>query len=803
MSDLSSLLKKKPLQSPAKRLVGNVPPSISVRHAPDVIRNPPGMPGGGPGVPGGGYTPSSVAAISDSRTQQYGGRPGSPSTLQEAMQIEKGPDAEGGMDPMSDWFTRGHMPASIYTADAPNPSGQPTARHPGMYGGGHMPSSIQQATDPSLSQYGGNRVGGHMPSSIQKAEGPPAQQYKGNGIGGHMPGSISQVSAPSPGSAYQGNGMGGNMPRSIAQASAPQVAGQRMPATAAPEMGPNAQPPMPNRPVGNVGMPGSVSQIGGSVSQNAAPVSPSGTFVTAPDIGVPPAPGPRQVPATLQEALAPPVTAATTQPQAPSTPMNWGTLAQALGVLPGGSAIGQMITPEMARSVGGAVMREVNQPLNNYRGDIGGYDAARAEGLSPELARGQVMGNASLRGDMDASGMPGPMARALDANRAITNIQAEERSRNRSIRDPKTMAGNRTGIAPINVAIEEQRQADEAAQMEGIRQNNAKFYDDRYARALRNPVEGVVPTQADIALADRLRAQGRDISPEAIAQYNAQDAMARAATMEHNSKLPGYDSQGRSPLVQRASARRAEQRSAMEDRQDQAANMRFEDAAFRRFGISTNPDFALQRMMQANPEAAAGLIQSQAANDMRLQQIMAQSQPDILRAQAQQLQAQAELDRNRQMAEQAAYVRSPEGVRNGLFLQHGADAPAIIQAMEGQQAQPQAGITPEAMQQAQANRDLSGPELLDTYEAVLRNSTNPNFDMNSLGMQGVTPDILQKIVDYKPWLPFDPRRGVLSPLTSWFQESQADLQRRTQLQQAAAELLKRMQPAPAGPPPVQ
>lgn len=424
---------------------------------------------------------------------------------------------------------------------------------------------------------------------------------------------------------------------------------------APPEMGPNAQPPMPPRAVGQ--------------------------FVTAPDAGTPPTPEPR--PATL--------------PQSPSSPMNFGAVAQALGVLPGGAAIGQMITPAMARSVGGAVMREVNQPLNNFRGDIGGYDAARTEGLSPELARGQVMGNASLRGDMDASGMPGPMARALAANRAITNIQAAEQTRNRSVRDPRSMVGNRTGIAPIHMAIEEQRQADDAAEKEAYLKRNAEFYDKRYAEAMQNPIQSVGVTRDDIKLSERLKAQGRNVSPLAIAQYNAQDRARREAVRQQNSRLPGYNSEGQSPLVQRAMAERQSEREATNRRQEQARDARTAALSYQRNGLFPNTEFALQNAMNQNP--AAGLAANAAMTTQQAKDRMAQKEIDarteIAQSQLQQAtlesgsrlaqQREIEQDRNRQMEADRQLKQNALRTEQGMSLVEAGQQLMITDPVRGRQ----------------------------------------------------------------------------------------------------------------------
>ncbi len=93
-----------------------------------------------------------------------------------------------------------------------------------------------------------------------------------------------------------------------------------------------------------------------------------------------------------------------------------------------------------------------------------------------------------------------------------------------------------------------------------------------------------------------------------IANREAEDRANREAVREQNSRLPGYNEQGQSPLVQRAMARRREQREAMEDRQDKAADMKFAAAAARRYGMFPDQDSAMQAAMfqgmQYNPVAA-------------------------------------------------------------------------------------------------------------------------------------------------------------------------------------------------------
>lgn len=475
-----------------------------------------------------------------------------------------------------------------------------------------------------------------------------------------------------------------------------------------------------------------------------------------------PTPGVQGYGSSSASAYTPALTGPPEPPARPATAANYGQAAQALGILPFGAQVGSIV-PSLATMGARAVERSLQQakePMNNAAGDVRSYDAARAARLPPQLARGSVMGDASLRGDMDASGMPGPMARALDTNRAITNIQAEERSRNRSVRDPKSMVGNRTGIAPINVAIEEQRQADDAAQMESIRNNRKDFYQKKYEEAGKGQTMDVKPTIDHVRLADRLNKRGYNVTPEQVAQKEAQDKANRAAVKAQNEELYAATG-GVSPRRQQIRLRKEAERQATEERKAQARNVRFNALQQDRYGMMPDQGLAAQRLSQMAPGAAlqAMGLNSRAQGEMGLrqqeldqkEQAMQIGQANAMLASAAEIEA-TDPQTAQQLRQSAVSLFRPPAAAQGM-----AQMPI--------QAAPSAGLVQQAEAAAQQANGLSPAEMLTQFGPVLSSVGSPGFSPEQALQAGLTPEILQRIEGYSPSLPYRVNADPATPFT--------------------------------------
>ncbi len=264
---------------------------------------------------------------------------------------------------------------------------------------------------------------------------------------------------------------------------------------------------------------------------------------------------------------------------------------------------GQMIQPSMpAPSLDTRRARMLED-------DVAVYDGLRAQGMNPDMARGSMIANDAISGDMDRrTGEPGTIRRGRWAARQQADSQVNDAIARRALMDPSAMAGNRTGIARINSQLADQQSMNDAAAREDQLNQNAAFFDGRYAEAAENPMQDIVPSRDEIKLAERLQAQGRDVSAQDIAQYNAQDRARRQAVREQNAQLPGYDSMGRSPLRQRAAAERETLRNDRLAMKREAQRGRFESAYARRHGYAPNEEAAMLMAMgqgtQVNPNQA-------------------------------------------------------------------------------------------------------------------------------------------------------------------------------------------------------
>lgn len=382
------------------------------------------------------------------------------------------------------------------------------------------------------------------------------------------------------------------------------------------------------------------------------------------------------------------------------------------------------------------------------------------------------------------TGYPRSVLDARQQGVADANARVDEALRNsRMMREfPQHYAnGLGTGVGPANIAAMEAAKAADAAEKADIQAGWTAWHDRQ--RALRaNP-----PSPGDYAAYGKTGASA-PIGGAAPPQQQLPTVLPGGWTSQRWADLYAHNA---TPTA-RADAQAGRDQIAQNRQERLGREARF--AAGSPQDMEEAKMFMAMRGMQTNPVATMGTLG-------QLEQSRLVNEIQAAKLKADQDEAQAKID-------QQNYMRSPEGLANGLLLSGRSPQEVAAMGLPLPNMKPGAHANPiqtanEAAKQAQQLRQLGPDAQMKQLEGLLRASSDPNFNLAELQKAGVDENILQGIVDYRPMLPYQaPGQGAgggwalgggmenffMSP----FRESQQDALLREELQRKAEAILAKM-----------